>query len=546
VFVSAFLSFEPVYLSTKYNTNYKISVKFAPKIRNMKLISRKEISIENLNNFVDTEVDLQGWIMNKRLGKNIAFLILRDGTGMVQCVVNQEDIGDELFQKIRGLGLETSAYIKGKVLKDEKQIGGYEIQVSKIVIYQEAMDYPISKKEHGVDFLMDHRHLWLRSRRPWATMRIRNRIIFAIHSFFQEKGFVQMDAPIFTGNAVEGTSTLFKTDFFDAPAYLSQSGQLYGEAMAMAMGKIYTFGPTFRAEKSKTRRHLSEFWMIEPEMAFYDNERNMDLIEEMIQYVIMDVLAHCVFELEVLERDTRVLKNVKNPFPRLSYDEAVDILTGKKDVNGRNAIALLYQDMEEIRENIKQKEEELKEREARLAAGNMKKGQLAFNEEKIRQLKVHLKEQKEKVKNIPHWIESATHFTYGNDFGGSDETILTRLYDEPLMVYNWPRDIKAFYMKTVEGNPELVKGIDVLAPEGYGEIVGGAERETDLHLLEESIKRHQLPQDVFEWYLDLRRFGSVPHAGFGLGLERFVAWVCKTEHIRETIPFPRMMGRLFP
>lgn len=512
----------------------------------MKVKSDKTISIKDISQYEGQVVELQGWVMNKRTGKGIVFIILRDGTGFIQCILTQDTINADDFTNANDLGLESSIYLKGTVVKDERQIGGYEMQVQEIYIYQDVKEYPISKKEHGVEFLMDHRHLWLRSKRQWAVMKVRNQIIFAIHEFFQGKGFVQMDSPIFTGNAVEGTSTLFETEFFERPAYLSQSGQLYGEAMAMAMGLIYTFGPTFRAEKSKTRRHLSEFWMIEPEMAFYDNDMNMNLIEDFIRFIVTKVLNNCKFELEVLERNTEVLEKIIKPFPRIPYDEAVKILKGELDVDGKNSIKTLQLDLENTLQRIKTIENDIAEREDKISKGGMSKGQVSFNEEAIRKLKVEIKEHEELSRNIPQWLESARNFTWGNDFGGSDETVITRLFDTPIMVYNWPKEIKAFYMKEAEGNPHLAKGVDVLAPEGYGEIVGGGERETDNEKLISAIKKHELPMDVFEWYLDLRRFGSVPHAGFGLGLERIVCWICKLSHVRESIPFPRMMGTLFP
>ncbi|MEA3494611.1 MAG: asparagine--tRNA ligase [Bacteroidota bacterium] len=512
----------------------------------MKLLGKDTIYISELQNFNKKVVNIQGWVMNKRTAKGIVFLIIRDGSGFAQCIVNAEDVETELFENVKKLGLESSLFISGVVVKDEKQVGGYEIHVSDVKIYHETIDYPISKKEHGVDFLMENRHLWLRSSKQWAIMRVRNRIIFSIHNFFQERGFVQMDSPIFTGNAVEGTSTLFKTDFFDDPAYLSQSGQLYGEAMAMAMGLIYTFGPTFRAEKSKTRRHLSEFWMIEPEMAFYNNEKNMDLIEDFIRYVIQDILKNNKKELEILERDTTILENITKSFPKLTYDEAVEILKGNKNVDGKNALEILKEDLKKTKEEISDVESKIAERESILSQGGIKKGKRNFLENKNRLEKIELKKLQEDERNIPNWLKSAELFKYGSDFGGSDETVLTRLFDTPIMIYNWPKEIKAFYMKEVEGNPKLVKGVDVLAPEGYGEIVGGGERETSEKILIDGIKKHKLPMEAFEWYLDIRRFGSVPHAGFGLGLERLVSWICKIDHVRESIPFARMMGTLFP
>lgn len=505
----------------------------------------KLISIKDMHAHVGETVRMQGWVANKRSGKGLFFIVMRDGSGFCQCVVDETKVQPSVFEDARRLTMESSFSIEGTVVKDEKQIGGYELQTNNIQIISIAEEFPIAKKEHGVDFLMDNRHLWLRSRRQWAIMRIRNRIIYSIHNFFQQNDFVEMDAPLFTGNACEGTSTLFETDFYGEPAYLSQSGQLYGEAMAMAMGKIYTFGPTFRAEKSKTRRHLSEFWMIEPEMAFYDLDMNMDLIESFLRYVVLDVLQHCENELQIIERDTTVLKNITQSFPRIPYEQAVRMIKGEEAVNGRYSIATLEDDLKQVQERIQTIKQEIQDRESRIAGGSLKKGEVSFNQAKVDALKNELKDLEEQARNIPQWITSAKNFEFGNDFGGSDETVLTRLFDTPIMVYNWPHEVKAFYLKR-DKDPRWAKGVDVLAPEGYGEIVGGGERETDINLLKEKIIEHKLPMQAFEWYLDLRRYGSVPHAGFGLGLERLVAWVCKLPHVRETIPFPRMYGRILP
>ncbi len=505
----------------------------------------KKVLIESLHKHVGEEVELSGWLTNKRSGKGLEFLIIRDGSGFAQCIADESTIGNEAFLAAKNLSQESSFTVTGKVVKDERQIGGYEIHASNVKLINKSEDYPISNKAHGVEFLMDKRHLWLRSKRQWAVMRVRNSIIFAIHNFFQKEGFVQMDSPIFTGNAVEGTTTLFESSFYEDKAYLSQSGQLYGEAMAMAMGKIYTFGPTFRAEKSKTRRHLSEFWMIEPEMAFYTNEDNMDLIESFLKYVVKSVKDNCKSELEILERDTEIFdKIIDNKFPRLTYDVAVDILTGKEKVNGKTTLEILENDYNKAVASIEDCNTEIAKIEAEIKAG-VKKGKRNFLQNRIDILKNEIKDWEDKKRVIPQWIKSAENFEYGSDLGGSDETVLTRMFDLPVMVYNWPHEIKAFYMKRDESN-RFAKGVDVLAPEGYGEIVGGGERETNLDLLVGKINEHKLPMEAFQWYLDLRKFGSVPHAGFGLGLERMVAWMCKLKHIRETIPFPRMYGRLFP
>lgn len=504
--------------------------------------------IDSLAQHAGQKVTLRGWVSNKRESKGIVFVILRDGSGFCQCVTDVNVAGEIAYENARKLSLESSVSFSGTVVPDQRQVGGFELHTDALEIIQVAGEYPIAKKEHGIEFLMDNRHLWLRSRRQWAIMRVRNRVIFAIHSFFQRKGFLQMDAPIFTGNACEGTSTLFETDFFGRPAYLSQSGQLYGEAMAMAHGKIYTFGPTFRAEKSKTRRHLSEFWMIEPEMAFYDLPMNMDLIEDFIQSVVGEILESCRTELEILERDTSFLQNAaeKKPYVRMHYDEAVAIIRGEKDVDGKNSIATLEGDMEALKAEMLKLEKEIAERSERIDSGGLKQGEINFNRNKIDTMKSAIRDIAEKLENIPQWLESARNFTHGNDFGGSDETVLTRLFDRPVMVYNWPAEVKAFYMKRDPQDPRYVRGVDVLAPEGYGEIVGGAEREDDHDLLLERIRREELPEEAFAWYLDLRRFGTVPHAGFGLGLERFVMWITGAQHIREAIPFPRYYGRLEP
>jgi asparaginyl-tRNA synthetase len=502
--------------------------------------------IKDLSKFENQEVTLRGWVANRRDSKGLVFINLRDGSGLCQCIVDANKVNNEMFDNAGKLGLESSVEIKGTVVKDERQIGGYEIHVSELNVYQFAEEYPIAKKEHGIDFLMDKRHLWLRSQRQWAILKIRNTIIYSIHQFFQKEGFVQMDAPVFTGNACEGTTNLFETDFYGDPAYLSQSGQLYGEAMAMAFGKIYTFGPTFRAEKSKTRRHLSEFWMIEPEMAFYDIHQNMDLIEDFLHYVIKSVLTECQNELKLIERDTSILETSMKAFPRLTYDEAVAIIKGEKDVNGVNSIRSLEEELKKVNAEIEANKAEIAEREAKIAVPGMKKGEINFNQNKIATLKSELKDLEESQRNIPQWIESAKNFEYGNDLGGSDETVITRLFDVPIMVYDWPHEVKAFYLKRNPDNPRFARGVDVLAPEGYGEIVGGGERETDEMKLREKITEHELPMEAFEWYLDLRKYGSVPHAGFGLGLERLVTWVCQLKHVRESIPFPRMYGRLLP
>ena len=428
------------------------------------------VYIEDLSKHIGETVTLKGWLYNKTAKGKLKFLILRDGTGYCQCVVFKGNVNEEMFEEAGNLSQESSFQVTGTVKEEKRSVGGYELDVNEIKIIANAEEYPITPKEHGIEFLIDHRHLWLRSKRQVAIMKIRHRIVKAVRDFFDNKGFTLMDPPIITPNACEGTSTLFEMDYFElGKAYLTQSGQLYGEAGAMAFGKIYTFGPTFRAEKSKTRRHLTEFWMIEPEMAFYDLEDDMDLAEEFLEYIVGCVLEDKKEELEILERDTSKLENVKRPFPRISYDEAVEIL---------------------------------------------------------------------KKNNID--------FKWGDDFGGTDETIISNQFDRPVMVHRYPSQIKAFYMKRDPEREEVALAVDVLAPEGYGEIIGGSQREDSLEKLIERINEHKLPMSFFEWYLDLRRFGSVPHSGFGLGLERLITWICGIEHIRETIPFPRMIYRNTP
>ena len=497
------------------------------------------VTIDHLAEHEGEAVTLKGWLFNKRGSKNLYFLILRDGSGFVQCVVSKEDVSDVAWEAADEAGQEASLEIQGTVSADERAPGGYEVQVDDVTMIGPSEDYPITPKEHGIDFLMNHRHLWLRSQSQWAVMRIRNRIIMAIHAFFQDRGFIQMDAPILTGNAVEGTSTLFELDYFDdETAYLTQSGQLHGEAMAMAFGRIYTFGPTFRAEKSKTRRHLTEFWMIEPEMAFYDLAMNMELAEAFLTHIVQAVLSDCQRELEMLDRNTTVLEQVDTPFPRLSYTEAVDLLRSEETA------ALIDQRIEDIKQEKADLEQEKEENQKeRGQAKKWRKRQIDAREIEINK---RIDEIEEALRNLPDWKESAQTFEWGSDFGGSDETVLTWHFDKPVIVHRFPAQIKAFYMKRDPENDDLAMGVDVLAPEGYGEIIGGGERATDLDYLKKQIDAHGLPEEVFDWYLDLRTFGSVPHSGFGLGLERTVAWLCGIDHVRETIPFPRTLGRLHP
>jgi asparaginyl-tRNA synthetase len=461
---SQFLQIEPLPILSYLNTVFSGTPTYIAKD------SMQRIYVEDLSQHIGEEVTLHGWLYNKRSSGKIRFLVLRDGTGLVQGVLVKTSVSEEVFNSFDVLTQESSFAMRGKVRKEDRAPGGYELDVADIRIISVAKDYPITPKEHGVEFLMDRRHLWLRSSRQHAVLRVRHEIIRAIREFFDGRGFILFDAPIFTPAACEGTSTLFETDYFDlGKAYLTQSGQLYGEAGAMAFGKVYVFGPTFRAEKSKTRRHLTEFWMVEPEVAFNDLNDNMALAEEFLEHIVQSVLKNRMPELKTLERNTAFLERVKKPLPRISYDEAVGILH-KKGVN----------------------------------------------------------------------------FEWGNDFGGADETVISEEFDRPVMVHRYPAAVKAFYMKRDPHNDKLALAVDVLAPEGYGEIIGGSQREDDLDVLIQRIKEHDLPQEAFEWYLDLRRYGSVPHAGFGLGIERTVSWICGLDHLRESIPFARMIYRLSP
>ena len=492
-----------------------------------------------LPDHVGETVTMNGWLYNARGSKGLRFLELRDGSGLVQIVVNEGAVDAASWEAAGSLTQESAFRVVGEVRADPRQEGGVEVQAASVEVLALAEPYPITPKEHGVEFLMDRRHLWLRSRRQWAAMRVRNRIITAIHGYFQGEGYVQMDAPILTGNAVEGTSTLFELDYFDEPAYLTQSGQLHGEAMAMAHGKIYTFGPTFRAEKSKTRRHLTEFWMIEPEMAFYDLDMAMDVAQELLVAIVGAVTADCQAELAVLERDVaRLRASAQTPFPRLSYTEAVDLLTG-------DATQLMLDAEQEGLEDERHALEQERDL-ARQSYGQAKKGEKRRIDAREIEIHVRLDEIEEALRNIPQWKASAAAFEWGADFGGSDETILTKHYSTPIIVHRYPAAVKAFYMKRDPDDDRLALGMDVLAPEGYGEIIGGGERATDLQFLRDQVAAHGLPESAFDWYFDLRRYGSVPHAGFGLGLERTVAWVCGLPHVRETAPFPRLLGRLHP
>lgn len=448
----------------------------ATESQSLDLKSSPQIYIAQLSQHVGETVVLKGWLYNLRSSGKILFPQLRDGTGVVQCVALKNSITPETWEALKALGQESALTITGTVRADERAPGGFEVDVVSAEVFQDVHDYPITPKEHGTEFLMDQRHLWLRSRRQTAILKIRHTVVQAVRGFLDNDGFTLADAPILTPAACEGTTTLFEVDYFEGEkAYLTQSGQLYNEATAAALGKVYCFGPTFRAEKSKTRRHLTEFWMVEPEMAYAKLDDVMTLAERFLSYIAARVLEDRKEELKVLERDTAKLEGIIAPFPRVHYDDAVKMLQ-----DGH--------------------------------AGG----------------------------------EIETRFEWGGDFGAPDETYISSKFDKPVMVHHYPAAVKAFYMARDPERAELALGVDVLAPEGYGEVIGGGERATSLDFLKEQIKLHELPQEAFEWYLDLRRYGSVPHAGFGMGIERCTAWMCGIEHIRETIPFPRMLYRIRP
>jgi asparaginyl-tRNA synthetase len=427
------------------------------------------VRIRDLKGHEGETVRVEGWLFNRRSGKKLHFLQVRDGTGIVQAVVGLDDAGEEVFARAAAPGQEASLVVTGKVRADARAPGGVELSAVDVREIGPSADYPLGKQAHGPDFLLSHRHLWLRSRRPASTLRVRDTVIRAIRDHLHREGFLNVDAPVFTPAACEGTTTLFEVDYFEeGKAYLTQSGQLYMEAAAMALGKVYCFGPAFRAERSKTRKHLTEFWMLEPEMAFADLEDVMRLAEGLLCAIVGRVLEENRADLEALERDIPRLEKVAPPFPRMRYDEAAAILKAK------------------------------------------------------------------------------TGFVPGNDFGAPDEEALAEGYDRPVMVHRWPHEVKAFYMRRDPEDARYAMGVDVIAPDGFGELIGGGERATDLDFLLRQIDAHKLPREAFEWYLDLRRYGSVPHAGFGMGLERVVAWLCGLPHVREAIPFPRMLYRIYP
>jgi asparaginyl-tRNA synthetase len=446
----------------------------------------KAASIQGLADHVGETVTIKGWLYAKTGKGRLQFLQVRDGTGITQCVVFKKAVTPEVFETARQLTQESSLIVTGTVRADERAPGvpgGIELDVSDLQSVQRvAGEYPITPKEHGIDFLMQNRHLWIRSTRQWATLRVRATIIKAIRDWLDDHGFILMDTPILTPAACEGTTTLFETDYHGTPAYLSQSGQLYNEANIMAFGRVYCFGPTFRAEKSKTRRHIQEFWMVEPEAAYVDMWENMEIQEEFVSYLVQTTLQERHKELELLGRDLSHLEKITPPFPRIHYDEAVELINKAAEAGER----------------------------------------------------------------VPPNDELVPAIVWGDDFGAPQETYVAEQFEKPVFVHHYPTQVKAFYMAQEPDRPDTCRSSDLLAPEGYGEIIGGGERSGNLAFLEAQIERHNLPRDAYEWYLDLRRYGSVPHSGFGLGIERTVMWICGLDHIRETIPFPRLLGRMYP
>ncbi len=497
-------------------------------------------SIRDLNQHVGQTVTLAGWLYNTRVSSKVAFLIVRDGTGLCQCVVGKADVAEDVFEAASRLHQESSLLVTGTVHADERAPGGHELHVTGLQVVHASEDYPITPKEHGIDFLFGHRHLWFRSRRPTAIMKIRHTVIDAIRRFFNDNGFILFDTPIFAPSAGEGSQTLFSVDYFGEPMYLAQTGQLYLEAAALAYGKVYCFGPTFRAEKSKTRRHLTEFWMVEPEMAYAQLEDVMDVAENFVASIVQRVLRDHRPELEFLGQDAARLERIVKPFHRLTYSQAAEIL------HSASARELLEGDLQSKNARIDALKAEIPEKEKQRDAQGVKKHIAEKLTAEVIAAREELSELEEQVKNIPAHLQLAANFEWGKDLGGSDETIISRLHDRPVFVTHYPRGCKAFYMKRDPVDPRVVRNFDLLAPDGYGEIIGGSQREDDLQVLLDRMKEENLPTEPYEWYLDLRRYGSVPHGGFGLGVERTVAWLCGLKHIRETIAFPRMMGKVYP
>ena len=496
-------------------------------------------TISELHAHVGKDVTLQGWVYNTRASGKVAFIVVRDGTGLCQCVLEKSDATADFFDEARRLSQESSLEVTGSVVEDARAVGGYELRVSHMRPVQAAQDYPITPKPHGIDFLMKRRHLWFRSQRQWHILRIRATVIDQIRRFYNDNGYVLIDTPIFAPAVGEGEQTLFPVNYFGEQVYLAQTGQLYVEAACMAHRKVYCFGPTFRAEKSKTRRHLTEFWMVEPEIAYASLDDVIQVAEDFICSIVERVLREHRAGLVELGRNIEELEAVKQPFSRVTYTEATEIL------HSSQAKELLERDLEEKTARVAELDKLIPELEAQAKGGGKQWQQDKAAAEAIaaREERTELQEQ---ISNIPHHLELAANFEWGSDLGGSDETIISRLHERPTFVTHYPKFAKAFYMREDRTNDKVVENFDLLAPQGFGEIIGGSAREEDYDRLLARIQHDKLPQADYEWYLDLRRYGSVPHGGFGLGVERTVCWLCGLKHIREAIPYARMMGKVYP
>jgi asparaginyl-tRNA synthetase len=491
-----------------------------------------------LKDYEGKEVSLAGWLYNSRGSGKVQFLILRDGTGMCQCIVEKGKVPDETFDKLKHLGQESSITLTGTVRADDRSVGGYEVAVTGAEVISESNGYPITPKSHGIDFLLKNRHLHLRSQRQWCIGRVRHTVIDAIRRFFNDNGFTLIDTPIFTTVAGEEVGSLFEVDYFGNPLHLTQTGQLYLESAAMSFGKVYCFGPTFRAEKSKTRRHLTEFWMVEPEVAFIDLDGLLELGENFVSFIAGQVLEKNRSELEALEADIEGIEKIKPPFYRLTYTEAVEILKGARTQEFlANELERLKKQKQQIDVKIAELEEEQK--------GQIKQWKREKNAAELIELRSELGEVEARIENNPKHAHLAEEFRWGKDLGGSDETIISEMHDKPVFVTHYPKDAKAFYMKIDRENEKVVQNFDLLAPKGFGEIIGGSVREDDYEILLERIKEQGLNEEGYDWYLDLRKYGSVPHGGFGLGVERTVAWLTGEKHIRQCIAFPRMMDKIY-
>jgi len=497
-------------------------------------------TIDRLSAHIGQTVTLQGWLYNSRSSGKLLFLLVRDGTGLCQCVLERSPEREADFEAARRLGQESSLEVDGLVRQDARSPGGYELAATAVRVVQAAEGYPITPKEHGIDFLMKQRHLWFRSRRQWAILRVRHTIVDAIRRYYNDRGYILIDTPIFAPAAGEGTQTLFKVDYFGQDVYLAQTGQLYVEAACMAHRKVYCFGPTFRAEKSKTRRHLTEFWMVEPEIAFADLDAVIAVAEDFVYELVQTVLRERRPELELLGRDLAALERIQKPFERITYTQAAELLRSQR------VRQMLESDLAGARARVTELKALIDQKEKERTAVGIKKARAEQLAQELIELREELADREEDVRNIPTHMELAGNFQWGSDLGGSDETIIARLHERPVFVTHYPRGCKAFYMKRNQQDHRLVNNFDLLAPEGYGEIIGGSQREDDYDVLLEAIHTFGLNPADYEWYLDLRRYGSVPHGGFGLGLERTVAWICGLKHIRETIPYARMLGKVYP